>query len=60
MIRWSVQKGYITVPKSSKFDRILHNTKVFDWAISPQDIDILVSKNILLFTTLKILIANFF
>jgi len=43
MIRWSVQKGYITIPMSSKTERVLENTKVFDWTISPQDMDVLVS-----------------
>ena len=43
MIRWSVQKGYITIPKSSKPERVLHNADVFDWIISPEDIEILVN-----------------
>jgi len=43
MIRWSVQKGYITIPKSSKPERVLHNSRVFDWTISPQDVEILVN-----------------
>ena len=43
MIRWSVQKGYITIPMSSKTERVLENAKVFDWTISPQDMEVLVS-----------------
>ena len=42
MIRWSVQKGYITIPKTSKPDRVVLNNRVFDWTISPQDIEIMV------------------
>jgi len=42
MIRWSVQKGYITIPKSSKEERVLENAAVFDWTISEDDIQILV------------------
>ena len=45
MIRWSVQKGYITIPKSSKEERILENAAVFDWTISQEDIKVLVSTN---------------
>jgi len=43
MIRWSVQKGYVTIPMSSKTERVLENTKVFDWTISSQDMEVLVS-----------------
>ena len=37
MIRWSVQKGYITIPKSSKEARVVENADVFDWSLSPED-----------------------
>ena len=43
MIRWSVQRGYITIPKSSKQQRVLENAEVFDWTISQEDIKILVN-----------------
>jgi len=42
MIRWSVQKGYITIPKSSKQERVLENANVFDWTVSQEDIQVLV------------------
>ncbi|GAB5354411.1 hypothetical protein AAMO2058_000116700 [Amorphochlora amoebiformis] len=32
-IRWSVQKGYITIPKSSNKKRIHDNADVFSWSI---------------------------
>jgi len=47
MIRWSVQKGYITIPKSSKRERVLENAEVFDWTISEEDIQFLVSTVVL-------------
>jgi len=49
MICWSVQKGYISIPKTSKPERMLHNARVFDWTISPQDIDILVNVRLIMF-----------
>ena len=33
MIRWSVQRGFITIPKSVHEDRIIENSQVFDWSI---------------------------
>ncbi|CAD5111268.1 DgyrCDS591 [Dimorphilus gyrociliatus] len=41
MIRYSVQMGYITIPKSQNFDRIISNTDVFDWRISDEDMKVL-------------------
>ncbi|XP_046376660.2 glyoxal reductase-like isoform X2 [Haliotis rufescens] len=43
LIRYSVQMGYITIPKSSKPDRILANASVFDWEIPQSDMDVLNS-----------------
>jgi diketogulonate reductase-like aldo/keto reductase len=43
MIRWSVQKGYITIPKSSKKERVIENAQVFDWSIKDEDMKRLVS-----------------
>lgn len=37
LIRWSVQKNYITIPKSSKQERILENGDIFDFTISEED-----------------------
>ena len=36
-IRWSLQRGYLPLPKSSNKDRILENTKVFDFELDEQD-----------------------
>ena len=42
MIRWSVQKGFITIPKSAKKHRIEENTKIFDWNLTEEDMQELV------------------
>lgn len=45
IIRWDIQKNVITIPKSSKEDRIASNTKVFDFELSDQDIKTIESLN---------------
>ena len=37
LIRWNLQKGVITIPKSSNRDRIAQNADVFDFMISDED-----------------------
>jgi diketogulonate reductase-like aldo/keto reductase len=39
LIRWSLQQGYVTIPKSSKEDRIKANIDVFDFELSQEDMD---------------------
>ncbi|XP_076088898.1 putative oxidoreductase YtbE [Mytilus galloprovincialis] len=46
LIRWSVQHGYITIPKSSKPNRIKENMQVFDWTLSEDDMDYLDQNNV--------------
>jgi len=36
MIRWSLQKGFVPLPKSENTERIFSNTDVFDWSLSGQ------------------------
>lgn len=43
MIRWSLQKGYITLPKSSKPTRIIENSIVFDFELSQDDMKLIAS-----------------
>ena len=43
LIRWSVQKQYITIPKSTQKDRIIENVDVFDFVITEEDMKVLVS-----------------
>lgn len=38
-IRWSLQRGYLPLPKSVTPARIIENTKVFDFELSPEDVD---------------------
>ncbi|KFM10168.1 putative oxidoreductase ZK1290.5, partial [Aptenodytes forsteri] len=40
-IRWSIQNGIVTIPKSTKAERIQENCKVFDFTIAEDDVDIL-------------------
>ncbi|MBT8236379.1 MAG: aldo/keto reductase [Bacteroidia bacterium] len=37
VLRYDLQKGVITIPKSSKKDRIIANADIFDFAISEED-----------------------
>ena len=37
-VRWALQKGFITMPKSTKLARIKSNSEVFDFELSPEDI----------------------
>lgn len=37
MIRWSVQNGFITIPKSSNPERIKENADVFNWSLRKED-----------------------
>ncbi len=46
IIRWDIQKNVITIPKSSKEDRIASNGDVFNFELSDQDIKIIESVNI--------------
>jgi diketogulonate reductase-like aldo/keto reductase len=36
-IRWELQKQIVTIPKSVHQERILSNSDVFDFEISPED-----------------------
>ena len=45
IIRWDIQKNIITIPKSSKEDRIASNAKVFDFELSDSDIKTIESLN---------------
>jgi diketogulonate reductase-like aldo/keto reductase len=43
MIRWSIQRGYITLPKSVTPSRIAANADVFGFVLSDHDMDALNS-----------------
>lgn len=38
-IRWSLQNGVVTIPKSTKMERILENCQVFDFQMDTADMD---------------------
>jgi diketogulonate reductase-like aldo/keto reductase len=38
-IRWSLQRGYLPLPKSVTPGRIIENSRVFDFELSPEDVE---------------------
>ena len=42
MIRWSLQRGFICIPKSNNQQRITQNADVFDFNLSDEDMQKLV------------------
>nr|XP_028588490.1 uncharacterized protein LOC114598699 isoform X1 [Podarcis muralis] len=45
-IRWSIQNGIVTIPKSTKPERVLENCQVFDFSLKKEDMEFLNSMNI--------------
>lgn len=43
VLRWDLQKGVVTIPKSSKKERIISNSKLFDFELSEEDMKLLDS-----------------
>jgi diketogulonate reductase-like aldo/keto reductase len=39
VLRWDIQMGVVTIPKSIQFNIIEENFKVFDFNISEEDMD---------------------
>ena len=37
VLRWSLQKGVVTIPKSVHRERIVSNAQIFDFEISKED-----------------------
>ena len=58
MIRWSLQRGFICIPKSSSEKRIAENASIFDFNISEQDMEILVCHRITVELNLLYLLQN--
>lgn len=38
-LRWEIQKGVVTIPKSVTPERIIANAAIFDFELSPEDMD---------------------
>ena len=43
VLRWNLQKGVITIPKSSNPHRIVENAQLFDFALSDEDVTLIDS-----------------
>ncbi|MDF0706824.1 aldo/keto reductase [Flagellimonas okinawensis] len=41
VLRWDLQKGVVTIPKSSKKERIIANSDLFDFELSEEDVALL-------------------
>jgi diketogulonate reductase-like aldo/keto reductase len=39
LLRWSIQHGFVPLPKASSRDRIKENTDIFDFELSLEDIE---------------------
>ncbi len=39
LIKWGLQKGFVTIPKSANSERIIENANVFDFEISVEDVE---------------------
>ena len=37
-IRWLLERGFVTIPKSTNADRIRENADVFDWALTEEEL----------------------
>jgi diketogulonate reductase-like aldo/keto reductase len=46
VLRWDIQRGLVVIPKSSHQNRIAENIKLFDFALSPEDMQLLQSLNL--------------
>lgn len=41
VLRWDLQKGVVTIPKSSKKERIISNADIFNFELAPEDVKLL-------------------
>jgi methylglyoxal/glyoxal reductase len=39
VLRWDIQKGVVTIPKSVTPERIIHNADIFDFELAQEDMD---------------------
>ena len=45
VLRWNLQKGVVTIPKSSNPERIKSNADIFDFELSPEDMNLIDALN---------------
>lgn len=45
ILRWDIQNGVVTIPKSTHESRILENSKIFDFELSAEDMEKISSLN---------------
>lgn len=45
VLRWDLQQGVITIPKSVHAERIRENADVFDFELAPEDMDAISAMN---------------
>lgn len=45
LLRWDLQHGWITIPKSTRKERIEENINIFDFELSPEDMKVLDGLN---------------
>ena len=38
VLRWDIQKGVVTIPKSVTPERIIHNADIFDFELAAEDV----------------------
>ncbi len=43
VLRWDIQKGVVTIPKSVKKERIISNSQIFDFELSQEDMKLINS-----------------
>eukprot|EP00300_Choanocystis_sp_HF-7_P030485 c39325_g1_i1.p1 GENE.c39325_g1_i1~~c39325_g1_i1.p1 ORF type:complete len:310 (-),score=67.40 c39325_g1_i1:47-952(-) len=41
LLRWSIQKGYVVIPKSVKEERVIENSQIFDFELSASEMQTL-------------------
>jgi 2,5-diketo-D-gluconate reductase A len=42
-LRWLTQRGIVVIPKSVRKERIIENFNIFDFELSPEDMDAIAS-----------------
>ena len=45
ILRWDLQNGVVTIPKSTKEHRIVENTNVFDFELTKEEMEIIDGLN---------------